>query len=141
MKQKPWRDERILFDRMMDEEQAFVLKKLDYWTKFPKNITFIKHSMDRLYQKYIYEDEVIETIQNGKIIELHIVNNSPRLLFRKQRGNQTIDICVVKDLISGKVITAYTNSSNDTHKTLHEEIYNDDLHVITVIRECVKRRK
>ena len=41
MKQKPWRDERILFDRMMDEEQAFVLKKLDYWTKFPKNITFI----------------------------------------------------------------------------------------------------
>ena len=69
------------------------------------------------------------------------MNNSPRLLFRKQRGNQAIDICVVMDLISGKVITAYTNSSNDTHKTLHEEIYNDDLDVITVIQECIKRRK
>lgn len=137
MERENFRDERILFNKMRDEEQTYILEILGFWTDFPNKITFIKHSMDRLYQKYIYEDEVIETIQNGKIIELHIVNNSPRLLFRKQRGNQTIDICVVMDLISGKVITAYTNSSNDTHKTLHEEIYNDDLDVISVMKGLI----
>ena len=85
MKRKPWRDERILFDRMRDEEQSYMLEILNHWVDSPTSITFIEHSMDRLYQKYIFEDEVIETIKHGAIIELHIVNNSPRLLFRKQQ--------------------------------------------------------
>lgn len=141
MKRKPWRDERILFNRMRDEEQSYILEILNHWEDSPESITFIEHSMDRLYQKYIYEDEVIETIKHGTIIELHIVNNSPRLLFRKQRSNQAKDICVVMDVLSGKVVTAFTNDSNDNHSTLREEIYNDELDVITIIQECIKRRK
>ena len=141
MKRKPWRDERILFDRMRDEEQGYILEILNHWEDSPESITFIEHSMDRLYQKWIFEDEVIDTIKHGAIIELHIVNNSPRLLFRKQRNNQAKDICVVMDILSGKVVTAFTNDSNDNHSTLREELYNDDLDVITIVQECIKRRK
>ena len=141
MKRKPWRDERILFNKMRDEEQTYILEILDYWIRNDINITFIDHSMDRLHQKWIFEDEVIETIKHGAIIELHIVNNSPRLLFRKQRSNQAKDICVVMDVLSGKVVTAFTNDSNDNHSTLREEIYNDELDVITIVQECIKRRK
>lgn len=140
-KQKPWRDERILFDRMRDEEQDYILLLLQRFAKFPDRISFIDHSMDRLYQKYIFEDEVIETIQKGDIIELHIVNNSPRLLIRKSRTNQAKDICVVLDILSGKVITAYTNDSNDNHSTLREELYNDELDVITIVKECQSKRR
>lgn len=140
-KQKPWRDERILFDRMRDEEQDYILLLLQRFTKFPDRISFIDHSMDRLYQKYIFEDEVIDTIKHGAIIELHIVNNSPRLLFRKHRTNQAKDICVVMDVLSGKVITAYTNDSNDNHSTLREELYNDELDVITIVKECQSKRR
>ena len=141
MKRKPWRDERILFDRMRDEEQDYILLLLQRFAKFPDRISFIDHSMDRLYQKWIFEDEVIDTIQKGDIVELHIVNNSPRLLIRKHRTNQAKDICVVLDVLSGKVITAYTNDSNDNHSTLREELYNDNLDVITIVQECIKRRK
>ena len=43
MKRKPWRDERILFDRMRDEEQSYMLEILNHWVDSPTSITCIEH--------------------------------------------------------------------------------------------------
>lgn len=139
-RRKPWRDERILFSHMREEEIRTVEELLDD-IRTLDDLTFIDHSMIRLYQRYIYEDEVFDTIKDGNIIEFHIVNNSPRVLIRKQRMKQSYDICVIVDIVTKTVVSAYLNQSNDKHKTLHEEIYNDDLDVCKIIKDCLKTKR
>ena len=136
MKREHFRDERILFTQMSLAEVVFLYN--DYINKIRKQrLTFKKHSMDRIKQKYIGEREVIQAVKQGKPIELHIVDNSPRVLFRWQRPNQTWDVCTVVDIRTGEIVTAFTNHTNDTHDTLHEEIYNPEMDVIQVMKGLI----
>ena len=137
MERENFRDERILFTQMSLAELLYI------HTNHIKDIrqaklTFKEHSMDRIKQKYIGKKEVIQAVKYGKPIEFHIVNNSPRVLFRWQRPNQTWDICAVVDILTGVIITAFTNHTNDKHSTLHEEIYNVELDVISVMKGLIE---
>ena len=137
MKRESFRDERILFSQMSLAEVLYI-----HSTHLNKvrdmRLTFKEHSMDRIKQKYIGKKEVIQAVKYGKPIEFHIVDNSPRVLFRWQRPNQTWDICVVVDILTGVIITAFTNHTNDTHETLHEEIYNVELDVIGIMKGLIE---
>lgn len=127
---------RILFSQMKEEEVELVTKKILYWKFNVDKIRFAKHSMKRLKQKRIDEEEVIYTILKGDYIEFHYKDGGCRILIRKQRPNQTYDTCVIFDIISGTVVSAYLNASNDHHETLKEELYDEELDVINIITEC-----
>ena len=137
MEKEHWRDERILFSQMSLAEVFYIYN--NHILKMRKqDFKFKKHSMDRVKQKHITKREVIQATMNGKPIEFHIVDNSPRVLFRWQRPNQTWDICAVVDILTGEVITAFLNHTNDKHSTLHEEIYNTELDVISVMKGLIE---
>lgn len=95
-----------------------------------------EHTIIRGKQRYITNEEIFECIKKGYIVELHQVKKQCRVLLRYRRKNTTDDICVVVDILNGRIITAYTNNTNDKHATLREENYNSELNVIAVILEC-----
>ena len=130
------KEARILFSQMKEEEIELIIKKILHWKFNTDKIQFAKHSMKRLKQKRIDEEEVIYTILKGDYIEFHYKDNGCRILIRKQRPNQTYDTCVIFDIISGTVVSAYLNASNDNHDTLHTEIYEEELDVISIINKC-----
>ena len=128
-------ESRKLFSQMNFEEIYLMWDLVNDWGTRTNDIKFAKHSMDRVRQKHITKSEVLDTVASGKCIEFHIKGESPRVLLRKQRWNQTYDICVVIDILTGTVVTAYTNHTNDEHDTLHTEIYDEDLDVNSIMRE------
>ena len=128
-------ESRKLFSQMSFEEIYLMWDFVNDWGTRTNDIKFAKHSMDRVRQKHITKSEVLDTVASGKCIEFHIKGESPRVLLRKQRWNQTYDICVVIDILTGTVVTAYTNHTNDEHNTLHTEIYDEDLDVNSIMRE------
>ncbi len=94
------------------------------------------HSQHRGRQRYITDKEIVECVEKGAIVEFHQVNNQCRVLLRHRRTTTTNDVCVAINILSGKVLTAYTNRSHDDHSTLREEKYNPELNVIAVISDC-----
>ena len=140
-KENVWRDERILFSQMNWDELLFINPMIEYWGQDTEQVRFVRHLLDRLRQKHITKEEVLNTITNGKYIELHIVNDSARVLIREQLPNRAKDVCVVLDIVTGTVVTAYLNDSNDHHKTLREELYDSNLDVIDILVECIEGRR
>ena len=94
------------------------------------------HSQYRGKQRHITNEEIMECIKKGMIVEFHQVKNQCRVLLRSRRSTTTDDVCVVVNILSGKVLTAYTNKTYDKHSTLREENYNSDLNVLAVILDC-----
>ena len=94
------------------------------------------HGQHRGKQRFITEDEIMECIKRGMIIEFHQVNNQCRVLLRHRRPTTNADVCVVVNILSGKVLTAYTNKTYDKHSTLREENYDAELNVVAVILDC-----
>ena len=137
MGKEHFRDERILFTQMSLAEALYIYTNHINSIRKAK-LTFQDHSRDRLKQKDINDREIIRTVRKGVPIELHIVDNSPRVLFRLQRPNQTVDICVVVDILDGTIVTAFTNHTNDKHSTLREEIYNPELDVIATMKGLIE---
>ena len=137
MGKEHFRDERILFTQMSLAEALYIYTNHINSIRKAK-LTFQDHSRDRLKQKDINDREIIRTVRKGVPIEFHIVDNSPRVLFRLQRPNQTVDICVVVDILDGTIVTAFTNHTNDKHSTLREEIYNPELDVIATMKGLIE---
>ena len=136
------RDERILFENIDSEGVTLIFGLTMLWALNDSKIEFSKHCFDRIRQRYTLpsKDSIFETIRHGKIIEFHVVGYSPRVLIRKQLHNQSRDLCVVLDINVGKVLTVFFNDSSDTHKTLHEELYNNELNVKNIINECIQHK-
>lgn len=82
-----------------------------------------KHCKKRIAEKQINMDGIIKAIQHGKIIEYHYLDNSNRILLRSKEQYNNNHICVVIDIKSHEVITAYLNKTDDNHKTLFNFVY------------------
>lgn len=130
-------DERILWEDIRGEAVNTILGLVECWSLMPYEIEFAKHCFHRCKQRFVQKEEVYNTIANGRIIEFHVKRGSSRVLLRKQRTNRLEDICVVFDIVRGRVITVYINASNDHHDTLREEIYSKELDVHTIIEKCI----
>ena len=91
------------------------------------------HSQYRGKQRYITEEEIMECIKHGTIIETHQVNDRLRILLRNKNKTHDNDTCCVIDIFSGRVITAFSNKTYDNHSTLDESKYNDKLDIISII--------
>ena len=47
---------------------------------------------------------------------------------------------MVIDVLTGTIVTAYTNHSNDEHDTLHTEIYDEDLDIGLIMSELYYKK-
>ena len=139
MKREAWRDIRKLGKDLTSKEFTY-MKDLLYINMECGRLTMPTHLHERLRQKYITMDDVINTINRGEIIEVHIIDYSFRVLLRLQKEGTCKDVCVVVELCNGVVVTAFTNQSSDKHDTLKLELYDDDLDVIDLWHECMKNK-
>ena len=139
MKREAWRDIRKLGKDLTSKEFTF-MKDLLYINIEHGRFTMPTHLHERLRQKYITMDDVINTIDRGEIIEIHIIDYSFRVLLRLQKEGTCKDVCVVVELCNGVVVTAFTNQSSDKHDTLKLELYDDSLDVIELWHECMNNK-
>ena len=90
----------------------------------------VDHSCLRSKYRFITAKEIMDCISRGTIVEFHVVNKSCRVLLRNKNKTHNNDTCVVLDILTGTIITVYTNKSYDKHSTLREENYNKNLNII-----------
>ena len=96
-----------------------------------KKIKMTDHAKERSRKRKITEDEIIKCIKKGSIIEVHHKRRDVRVLLRSDSKNRSI--CVVVDVISERIVTVYTNGINDTHESLHKEIYDSEFDIESMI--------
>lgn len=109
---------------------------LDLWLK--RGIKTSDHLQVKIRNnetKFSYK-RAMECLLNGQVIEYNEINGDKRILVRSNVGHVHNHIdnivvqCVVVSLISGKVVTAYLNTTNDRHKTLDLRRYDETLKVV-----------
>ena len=74
---------------------------------------------------------------NQSIIEYNVTNGTPRLLLRSlsqenimiDNQYQNTNLCIVIDLLSFRIITAYHNLANDFHDEIDYNIYDENMKV------------
>lgn len=82
----------------------------------------MNHASLRMRERGITENEIVNCLSSGNLIECHNnVKTDVRALFRKD--NQERSICVVVSLITGKVITVWSNATDDHHESLNTAKY------------------
>ena len=93
-------EERILWDDVEGEAVTTIYGLLMCWSLADYKITFKEHCKDRVKQRHISYDEILDTLQHGKLIEVHFLGNRCTILLRKQRHNKAEDLSI-KKLTSG----------------------------------------
>jgi len=79
---------------------------------------FHPYILRRLYTRQIRINQVKKAVREGEIIEYHTLRGSRRVLIR-----DSIGICVVVDLDTRCVVTAFKNDPSNTHKYINEKPY------------------
>jgi hypothetical protein len=82
------------------------------------DVPMSQHTLDRITEKSLQAEDVRTAILEGSLIEYHTDAGTRRVLFRHDAGT-----CVVLDLDTRKVITAYFNAPSDNHSTLRAGSY------------------
>lgn len=101
-------------------EKAIVENKL----QAVKSLEKCQHCIDRMQEKKISPDEMMRVFSSFNIIEYHLKNRSHRVLIRGNINEKGRNICLVVDIITGSIVTAYTNRYDDHHSTLRHEEYD-----------------
>jgi hypothetical protein len=101
------------------------------------NYKLTSHTIIRQKQKKITEDEIYRAITNGKIIEFHY-KDSNRLLLRGKTDEKGSHICVVLDIDTGNIITAYDNLKSDNHYTLDTSKYISYIDISGLLKNTYK---
>ena len=79
----------------------------------------VSHLKEQMEARNISQNEIQDAMRNGWIVQYQIEDDSSRrILLRNEKG-----ICTVLDMTHHKVITAYRNSPNDSHRTLDRSQY------------------
>lgn len=74
---------------------------------------------------------------NQSIIEYNVTNGTPRLLLRSlsqenimiDNQYQNTNLCIVIDLLSFRIVTAYHNLANDYHAKINYDRYDENMKV------------
>ena len=93
------------------------------------------HAKDRLFQKQITKEQVYDVLKFGHIIEFHYLDGSNRILVRGNNNELGNNVCVVIDIIKGRIVTVYkNNNANDNHKTLNRSQYIRNLDILSLAK-------
>ena len=117
------------FKQMSREEIVYLLTMKDIALK--KGITFAKHALDRMEERYIKERDVIKALKNGQLIDYRWVNHTDIITIRGSHINKYGEqVYVIFSLNKRKVITTYTNKYDDAYrKMMHLDRYKDDFKI------------
>lgn len=90
-----------------------------------KKYILCDHANVRKIDKIITDKEIQETIKNGELVELHYKNGDSRVLLRNRKSYNGKNICVVLSLSRSEIVTVYSDSANDNHRTLNWRNYTN----------------
>lgn len=113
------------FQQMTKEERLYLLQVKDTLLK-KQGISFAQHALNRMEERFIKEKDIIKAIKNGQIIEYRENENDKVIAIRGcslTRDKQ--NVYVIISIITGKVITTYSNK----HWKTHNNNYNLDKYV------------
>lgn len=102
---------------------------------------FTPYSMERAITRGITTHEVMRTIAEGELKEVHFKDESVRVLIRGHANKRDMETCVVVDLCNCSIVTVYQNNSKDQHYNLDTSLYDESLDVFALMREYLDRDK
>lgn len=126
------------FTSMTREERVYLLTLKDRLLK--KGITFAKHALDRMDERYIKEKDVIRALKNGQILEYKKTDKDEVIAVRGCHINRRNEqVYVIFSITHNRVITTYTNKHWTAYKKMKNlEKYDTDFNI--EIPEYYKRR-
>ena len=118
------------------QELCFIKNAVDCRT-----YEFTPYSMERAITRGVTTHEVMKTIIEGEIMEVHFKDESVRVLIRGCANKRNMDTCVVVDLCECSIVTVYQNDSTDRHYSLNTSLYDESLDIFTLMRGYLDRDK
>lgn len=116
------------FSHFTEAELTEIRKKIH-----SSNFKLTLYGRNTIAYRNISEQEVSEAIKDGMIIEFHRKDGSNRVLIRYDKYGKTYSTCVVVNLDSGKIITAYRNRVDDNHGRLNQMLYSRKYNLLQYI--------
>lgn len=92
-----------------------------------------EHAKRKQNERDIDNIEIGRCIKFGNIIEFHFVNDSKRILMRKNNTVKDYNICVVIDIETHEIITTYKNSCGDNHRSIDMTNYNGSYDLLSYL--------
>lgn len=92
------------------------------------------HALDRMKQKNISKQDLLDTLQFGEVVE---VNDKGRVVLRlrtKLRPDMKRGTCVVVSVRNKVLVTAWFNDERDHHATLDLAEYKWNVHVVEYLK-------
>ena len=124
--------------------EDFTIKEKEILTEILKKnndkpIDICYHAKKRMEEKGIEPKDIIEALKSFKIIELHLKDGDVRILIRGEATNDSNkNTCMSLSLSNMRIITVYQNCSNDSHKTLVRENY-EDFNVENILKDLFNK--
>lgn len=126
------------FKSMTKEERIYLLTVKDKLLR--KGVTFAKHALDRMDERYIKEKDVLRALKNGQILEYKKINNDEVIAIRGCHINRKKEqVYVIFSLTHNKVITTYSNKHWIAYKKM-KNLEKYDTNFDIEIPEYYKRR-
>lgn len=101
---------------------------------------FRNHSLQRLVEKRISAEDVLNAVRFGSVIEAHSkVRGDIRVLLRQptKRGSS---VCAVVSLRDRDIVTAYENDNKDKHFTIDWSEYKWQVDLVLEVKLFMQRR-
>jgi len=108
----------------------YKIRPMDFSTKMADSITQLRqnvgqqtwhmtdYAINRAQERGLSYADVHHAVQHGRIIEYQYTKDSERLLLRDEYGT-----CIIFNMTTNCVVTAYHNDPKDNHATLNESNY------------------
>jgi hypothetical protein len=123
--------------QMTRDEIEYLMSKIHGRTP----IRLTDYSQNKLKSRKIQIWQIRKAIETAELVEYHGVGRlSHRILIRGQENIRGNALCLVLDIFSGELITAYFNKFNDHHSYLDKDKYDGELDVIRYIHTQRKKK-
>lgn len=118
---------------------AMSQQEIDILKRIVRNNTYAytAYSIRRVMKRKIIHKDIFNAIKEGRVIELHIKDNSLRILVRGRANRRKKCACVVLDITNNTIVTSYENYRLDNHKTLDKSLYIKDIDVYSVVKPYI----
>jgi hypothetical protein len=101
-----------------------------------------RHCTQRMKERRIKIDEVNQTINDGNIIEYYLANGEEsRVLLRGRISFRNMVTCVVVDINTNVVITAYKNFHLNNHQNIDLSEYDETLNILEQVKKSFNSSK
>ena len=119
----------------MGTKEKHMLRKIVKQNKF----VFTEHCIKRTMQRRVLVTDIMRTIRGGNIVEVHMIDNSLRVLLRGRPNRNDKCPCVVLNIMNNEVVTVYHNYKYNHHQYSKRTLYTRDLDICSLIKPYLKK--